>query len=92
MPTVQTASSISSKAPIICNSQVTSTASLPAHVLTAAELTVGTVEAGTGAQFFFNTSNHTLYWDSNGIHSGGLTAITTLSGVTTLSAADFIFT
>ncbi len=62
------------------------------HVLTASELTVGTAEAGTSAQFFFNTSNHTLYWDSNGIHSGGLTAITTLSGVTTLSASDFIFT
>ena len=61
------------------------------HVLQASELTIGATAVGNNAQFVFNDTTHTLYWDSNGAGAGGLTAIMTLDNAATPTTADFMF-
>jgi serralysin len=41
-------------------------------------------------QFIFNTSNNTLYWDSNGIGAGGLEALAVLQAGATLTQNDLV--
>ncbi len=64
------------------------------HVLGAAELSltgVATSAAGVG-QFVYNSTTHTLSWDSNGVAAGGMTDIVVFDNGATPHAGDFIFT
>ncbi|MEI9905255.1 MAG: calcium-binding protein [Asticcacaulis sp.] len=64
------------------------------HVLGAGELSltgVATSAAGVG-QFIYNTTTHTLSWDSNGVTAGGVTDIVVFNNAATPHAGDFIFT
>ena len=63
----------------------------PNHVLQAGELTLGASAVGNSAQFVFNTTTHTLYWDSNGAASGGMTSILFMDNGATPTASDFVF-
>ncbi len=64
------------------------------HTLNAAELSLtGTATSAAGVgQFVYNTTTHTLSWDSNGITAGGVTAIVVFDNAATLHAGDFLFT
>ncbi len=64
------------------------------HSLTAGELSLtssATSAAGVG-QFVYNSTTHTLSWDSNGITAGGLTDIVIFDNAATPATGDFIFT
>ena len=54
-------------------------------------LTDGAAAVGTHAQFIWDASSHTLYWDDDGMGSDAAVAIATFTGVTTLDVSDFHF-
>ncbi len=63
------------------------------HVLTAGELSttgIATSAAGVG-QFVYNTTTHTLSWDSNGVTAGGMTDIVAFNNGNAPAAGDFLF-
>ncbi len=62
------------------------------HVLASAELTLGSVAAGALAQFVFDASTHTLWWDADGSGSGHAVVLAILEGQASLHAGDFLFT
>ena len=64
------------------------------HHLTTGELSLtGTATSAAGVgQFVYNTTTHTLSWDSNGVTAGGVTAIVVFDNSATPHAGDFIFT
>ncbi len=64
------------------------------HHLTTGELSttgVATSAAGIG-QFVYNSTTHTLSWDSNGVTAGGMTDIVVFDNAVAPAAADFLFT
>ncbi len=61
------------------------------HQLTTAEFHVNG-RVGTNGQFVYNTTSHTLYWDSDGTGSAAPVAIAVLDNVATLHTSDFLFT
>ncbi|MEI9905258.1 MAG: calcium-binding protein [Asticcacaulis sp.] len=64
------------------------------HVLTAGELsTTGSATSAAGVgQFVYNTTTHTLSWDSNGVTAGGMTDIVVFNNAAMPHIGDFIFT
>ncbi|EGF93767.1 hypothetical protein ABI_22090 [Asticcacaulis biprosthecium C19] len=46
---------------------------------------------GTGGQFVYNTTTHTLVWDSNGTGSGGVTATIIFDTAITITKSDLVF-
>ncbi len=61
------------------------------HVLAADELTLGNAAVGTHAQFVFDASTHTLWWDSDGTGSADAKAVAVLDGNITLHGSDLLF-
>jgi len=61
------------------------------HALTASEFTAGTAAAGTSAQFIWDASSHTLYWEDDGTGGHAAIAIATFGGGATVDASDFHF-
>jgi hypothetical protein len=52
---------------------------------------VGKTAIGTDAQFYFNTSDRTLYWDDDGTGGDGAVGIAMLNGAYVLQSGDFLF-
>jgi len=52
---------------------------------------VGKTAIGTDAQFYFNTSDRTLYWDDDGSGGDGAVGIAMLNGAYVLQSGDFLF-
>ena len=46
---------------------------------------------GTAGQFVFNTTTHTLVWDSNGTSAGGVTATIVFDNNVNITKADLVF-
>ncbi len=61
------------------------------HTLTAAEFTTGTTAAGSAAQFVWNASTHTLYWDHDGAGGDVAVALAVFAGSPVVTAADMHF-
>ncbi len=64
------------------------------HHLTAAELSLtgaATSAAGVG-QFVYNATIHTLSWDSNGVTTGGMTAIDIFDNGTAPAIGNYLIT
>ncbi len=61
------------------------------HALSASEFTAGSAAVGTSAQFIWDASTHTLYWDDDGTGSHAAIAIATFGGGATVDASDFHF-
>ncbi len=61
------------------------------HVLSAAEFTVGAKAVGGGAQFVWNASSHTLYWDHDGAGGDAAVALATFGTAATVTASDLHF-
>lgn len=60
------------------------------HVLTAAEFTIGTVAAGSNAQFLWDDATDRLYWNADGNGAGAAFEIAIVSG-TTVTSEDLYF-
>ncbi|MGO4194097.1 calcium-binding protein [Rhizobium sp. YAF28] len=52
---------------------------------------VGKTAIGTDAQFYFNTSDRTLYWDEDGTGGDGAVRVATFNGAYVLQSGDFLF-
>ncbi len=61
------------------------------HVLTGAELTVGSVAVGTGAQFIWDDASDRLYWDADGSGAGAAFELAIVTG-TSVTKDDLYFT
>ena len=55
---------------------------------TAAEFVLGTAATSANGQFLWNSATSTLSWDPDGTGSAAAVKIATLTGVTTLTAAN----
>jgi len=62
------------------------------HLLTTGEFTVGATAVGASAQFVWNPTNHTVYWDHDGAGGAGAIAIATFQGSVTVDSTDIHFT
>ena len=62
------------------------------HTLTSAEFTVGTAAVGTAAQFVWNSTTNTLYWDHDGAGGDAAVAIASFAGTVTIDHTDVHFT
>ncbi|GAA3110251.1 hypothetical protein GCM10010520_63360 [Rhizobium viscosum] len=52
---------------------------------------VGKTAIGTDAQFYFNSSDRTLYWDEDGTGGDGAVGVALLNGAYVLQSGDFLF-
>ena len=61
------------------------------HQLTAAEFTAGSAAVGANAQFVWDATTSTLYWDHDGAGGDAAVALATFSGWVQVSAGDIHF-
>lgn len=61
------------------------------HTLTSSEFTVGSAAVGSSAQFVWNSTTHTLYFDDDGTGGHAAIAVATFGGGATLTSSDFHF-
>jgi Ca2+-binding RTX toxin-like protein len=61
------------------------------HLLTAAEFRIGGGPAGSGAQFYFDSVKHMLYFDQDGEGAGAATALASFGAAGTVTAGDIMF-
>ena len=61
------------------------------HVLTSSEFTAGARAVGTGAQFVWNASSHTLSWDHDGAGGDAAVVLATFSSTAVVTASDLHF-
>jgi len=61
------------------------------HSLTASEFTAGSTAVGASAQFVWDSTTHTLYFDHDGAGGDAAIAIATFDASATLTSSDFHF-
>ncbi|MBW8881087.1 MAG: hypothetical protein JF615_06590, partial [Asticcacaulis sp.] len=59
--------------------------------LTSAQFFNGTTAVGSGPQFFYNTTTHTLCYDSDGAGGAALVGLAIFDNFAALAASDFVF-